>query len=118
MADDTEADDTEADSTETQPRAASVPLRIVVVRSGGFAGISRSWRVEAGSDDAVAEWRPFVDACPWDSVGVDPASRDRFTWRIEVRVSRRTHQASVPDRELTGPWRALVDRVQEQGDDG
>lgn len=90
-------------------------LRILVVRSGGFAGISREWRVEvdAGPEADAAEWRSLIDACPWGVQTEDPASRDRFTWRIEVRISRRRRTASVPDRDLEGPWRELVDRVQE-----
>jgi hypothetical protein len=89
----------------------SRPLRILVVRSGGFAGIPRSWSVEA-EDDAEA-WQQLIDACPWGAQGMDPAARDRFVWRIEVRVRRRRRRvASVPDRDLAGPWRELVDRVQ------
>lgn len=89
--------------------ADSQTLRIVVVRSGGFAGIRREWHVEAVDD--AGDWEPLVAACPWDAVTHDATSRDRFVWRIEVRVSRRRRVASVPDRDLTGPWRELVDRV-------
>jgi hypothetical protein len=97
-------------------RAESQPaVRIQVVRSGGFAGLSREWRVEADDTDT---WRPLLDACPWGSVTVDTTSRDRFVWRIEVRVTRRKRVASVPDRDLTGPWRELVDRVQAASDAG
>jgi hypothetical protein len=92
-------------------RKADTPLRIAVVRSGGFAGISRQWHIEA--DDAAA-WGPLVEACPWGSVSVDTESRDRFVWRIEVRVTRRKRVASVPDRDLVGPWRELVERVQAE----
>ncbi len=99
----------------TRP-ADSSALRIVVVRSGGFAGLTREWRVEA-SDDA-GEWEPLVAACPWGAVSTDTTSRDRFVWRIEVRISRRRKVASVPDRDLTGPWRELVDRVQQHGAEG
>ena len=84
-------------------------LRIHVVRSGGFAGISRDWQIEA---DDVATWQPLLDACPWASSTVDTTSRDRFVWRIEVHATRRKRVASVPDRDLVGPWRELVDRVQ------
>lgn len=93
----------------------SSALRIVVVRSGGFAGIRREWRVEAA--DGAGDWEPLVAACPWDAATADATSRDRFVWRIEVRISRRRRVASVPDRDLTGPWRELVDRVQLHSDD-
>jgi hypothetical protein len=88
----------------------SPPLRILVVRSGGFAGVPRTWSVEA--EDDADTWLPLIEACPWGAQGTDPAARDRFVWRIEVRA-RRHHRrsASVPDRDLAGPWRELVDRV-------
>jgi len=101
--------------TESSQAGAKPALRIHVVRSGGFAGITQHWQVEA---DDVETWRPLVDACPWGSVGVDTQSRDRFVWRIEVHVTRRKRVASVPDRDLTGPWRELVDRVQAASSDG
>lgn len=88
-------------------------LSILVVRSGGIAGITRQWQVEP--EDDADDWIALVRACPWGSVGRDEASRDRFVWRIEARMPARVHTASVPDRELLGPWRALVDRVQEVG---
>lgn len=81
---------------------------ISVVRTGGFAGLTREWRVEGEPD----EWMPLVDACPWRSVGRDTTSRDRYSWRIEVRAARKRRQAQVPDAALTGPWKTLVERVQ------
>jgi hypothetical protein len=100
--------------------AGSIPasLTIIVVRSGGFAGLRRQWQVDA--DDDAEQWLALVQACPWGRIGRDTESRDRFVWRIEVRhgrarTPRTVHAASVPDAMLTGPWRALVDRVQEVG---
>lgn len=87
-------------------------VRVEVVRSGGFAGVRRTWCVEA--DDAD-DWPDLVAACPWGRVSMDAASRDRFVWRIDARVEGRRRRATVPDRDLTGPWRALVDRVQQDG---
>ena len=96
-------------------------LSILVVRTGGFAGLRQQWRVEA--QDHADDWIALVRACPWGSVGRDEASRDRFVWRIEVRhiearMPQKVRTASVPDALLVGPWRALVDRVQEVGADG
>ena len=88
-------------------------VSILVVRSGGFAGISQQWRVEADGD--ADEWLELVRACPWGAVGRDAASRDRFVWRIEAHLPRTVRKASVPDAHLIGPWRALVERVQEAG---
>jgi len=88
-------------------------LSVVVVRSGGFAGISRRWSVRRPDPDD--DWLALIAACPWGRVGADPDGRDRFTWSIEARMARRHRRAAVPDRELTGPWRELVDRVQREG---
>ena len=91
-------------------------LSILVVRTGGFAGLRQQWQVEP-SDDAD-DWLALVQACPWGRVGRDEVSRDRFVWRIEARLARTVRSASVPDALLLGPWRALVDRVQEVGTHG
>jgi hypothetical protein len=91
-------------------------VSILVVRSGGFAGISQQWRVEAHDD--TEEWLALVRACPWGAAGQDAASRDRFVWRIEAHLPRTVRRASVPDAHLIGPWRVLVDRVQQAGNHG
>ena len=88
-------------------------LSIVVARSGGFAGIRREWRLDARGED----WQSLVDACPWGTHTVDETSRDRFVWRIEVRMGRRRRTARVPDRDLDGPWRELVERVRSESGD-
>lgn len=98
------------------PEGEQLTLRILVVRSGGIAGIRQQWQVEEQLD--ADDWLELVTACPWDAVGSDPASRDRFVWHIEARMPRTVRTAQVPDAELTGPWRALVDRVQEVGSHG
>jgi hypothetical protein len=88
-------------------------LRILVVRSGGFAGLTERWTVE--DPDHVDDWIALLRACPWGAVGVDATSRDRFVWRIEAHTARRRQVALVPDRDLTGPWRSLVERVRAEG---
>jgi len=89
-------------------------LRVEVVRSGGFAGIQRVWCVEPDGD--AEDWLALVDACPWGRSSTDAASRDRFVWRIEARIDRRRRTATLPDRDVTGPWRELIDRVQREGE--
>jgi hypothetical protein len=98
------------------PGLARPSFRILVVRSGGIAGIRQQWQVEP-QDDAD-DWIALVKACPWGTVGTDLASRDRFSWRIEARMPRPVRTATVPDAQLVGPWRALVDRVREVGSHG
>ena len=92
-------------------QGAESPLVITVVRSGGFAGLRRQWQVEPPAADEP-DWESLIGELPWDSVRTDNTSRDRFVWSIEVRISTVTHQATVPERDLTGPWKTLVDRVQ------
>jgi hypothetical protein len=94
----------------------ALTFRILVVRSGGIAGIRQQWQVEP-QDDAD-DWVALVQACPWGATGSDPSSRDRFSWRIEARMPRPVCTATVPDAQLVGPWRALVDRVREVGSRG
>ncbi|WP_207457783.1 protealysin inhibitor emfourin [Herbiconiux sp. SYSU D00978] len=123
-------------------------LVLVVARSGGFAGLTRRWRVEVRDEADAARWRPLVDACPWeasapsavpDSSG--PASpgpgasapgasapgtsaRDGFVYRISLADTTapgarpgapQERTATVPESSLDGPWRALVERVQDEG---
>jgi hypothetical protein len=96
-------------------RAHRAGVNILVVRSGGFAGLTRQWRVEAHDD--AEEWVALVRACPWSSVARDDSSRDRFVWRIEATIPPKVRTASVPDAHLVGPWRTLVDRVQQASTD-
>jgi len=99
-----------------EPARRPAGVSILVVRSGGLAGLTQQWRVEAHDD--AEEWLALVHACPWGAVGRDAASRDRFVWRIEAHLPRAVRTASVPDAHLVGPWRTLVDRVQEVGTSG
>ena len=87
-------------------------VTITVVRSGGFAGLRRQWRVEGDAE----QWWPLVEACPWRSVPHDHDSRDRFVYSITARADRRRRTAQVPEAALTGPWKILVDQVQEARD--
>ncbi|WP_221583315.1 protealysin inhibitor emfourin [Microbacterium sp. G2-8] len=92
--------------------ATDEPL-IVVIRSGGFGGLRRTWTAAVGRDEE--RWLPLVEACPWNAVRDDATSRDRFIWHIEARISTVRRTADVPEAELTGPWKELVTRVQEAG---
>jgi hypothetical protein len=83
-----------------------VELTISVVRSGGVAGVRRSWELHLDCDEAAAAWGPLLDACPWGAAA-GAGTPDRFVYRITA--GDRT--ATVPERELRGPWRVLTDRV-------
>jgi hypothetical protein len=88
-------------------------LTITVARSGGFAGLTRTWSLSAALDESE-ELLDLVKACPWRSVRPDTVSRDRFVYLITVRVPRTRRTATVPESSLTGPWKSLVERVQQQ----
>jgi hypothetical protein len=85
-----------------------VELTISVVRTGGVAGLRRSWELHLDCDESADVWGPLIDACPWDAAA-GTGGPDRFVYRI--RAGERS--ATVPERELRGPWRVLTDRVRE-----
>ncbi|WP_445153963.1 protealysin inhibitor emfourin [Arthrobacter sp. Hor0625] len=85
-------------------------MKITVQRSGGIAGMDRVWSVQALTADDRNQWDPLVEACPWDELpgreGTGSAPQpDRFIYRIRAGQRR----ATLPERELVGPWRTLVD---------
>lgn len=85
---------------------------IAVVRSGGIAGISRRWRVEAEPSHA-SEWITLIERCPWDENPDASTGADRFVWSIRVRTPVERHERELPDSALAGPWLALVQAVRE-----
>ena len=87
-------------------------VAIRVARSGGIAGMTRRWSVQPSGGDA-AHWIVLVEQCPWDEKVPRGTGADRYSWRIEVRIRRERHEQVIPEEHLLGPWRALVDAVQE-----
>lgn len=87
-------------------------LAVTVVRSGGFAGLMRRWRVEADAGDAD-RWVALIEQCPWGRCPqAAPAGPDRFTWEVAVDGARQ-HHAELPEQHVTGPWRTLIDAVRD-----
>jgi len=82
-------------------------MKITVVRTGGFAGLSRTWVVRVEDQDDPGSWAILLGELPWDSRPATAPQPDRYVYRI--RVSRR--QIVLPEQKLEGPWRELVDRV-------
>jgi len=87
-------------------------VRITVVRSGGFAGLTRTWQVRVEEQRDQESWLGLVRELPWDIRPAPSVSRDRFVYLI--RVSRR--RITLPEQEVRGPWRELVDRVRDAAD--
>jgi hypothetical protein len=102
-------------------------MNITVVRTGGFAGLHRTWRVDVDdqSRSALDEWIRILDACPWrEGVDLDgDGVPDRFVFMITVQsppdalttavdADGSELRATLPETRVVGPWKQLVDRVQ------
>ncbi len=87
-------------------------MKVSVVRSGGIAGLTRSWEVSIEGRDDQDSWLEIIDRLPWDENKRERTTPDSYNYRIECS----THSITLPERELTGPWRELVDRVQQASD--
>ncbi|MFL0411801.1 protealysin inhibitor emfourin [Microbacterium paludicola] len=86
-------------------------MNVVVVRSGGFAGIRVTWEVRVDDQPDRAEWFELVESLPWDDApSAPPGEPDRYIYRITCEP----HEVVLPERQLDGPWRTLVDRVRER----
>jgi hypothetical protein len=87
-------------------------MKITVQRSGGVAGMKRTWTVRPEPPEDTDRWQPLIEACPWDDVtGTSGTSGqpDRFMYSIKAGQ----HRATLPEQALTGPWRVLVDNTRE-----
>lgn len=81
------------------------------MRSGGFAGIRVTWEVLVDEQPDRREWWELVESLPWDDApSAPPREPDRFLYRITCEP----HEAVLPERELDGPWRVLVERVRDR----
>ncbi|MCJ1713691.1 protealysin inhibitor emfourin [Curtobacterium sp. VKM Ac-2922] len=87
-------------------------MQIVVRRTGGIAGMTRSWRIDTESCADPDAWSTLVDGLP-DEPPVRPQPvPDDFEWTITV--ARTT--VRVPGSQLDGQWAALVERVRAEGE--
>ncbi|SDP82864.1 hypothetical protein SAMN04487914_14914 [Arthrobacter sp. ok909] len=92
-------------------------MKIIVQRSGGVAGMKRTWTVRPEPPDDTDRWQPLIEACPWDDVAVlgeATGQPDRFMYSIRADQRR----AVLPERELTGPWRDLVESARAAAEEG
>lgn len=87
-------------------------MQIVVRRTGGIAGMTRSWRVDTESGADPDGWAALVDGLPRATPARPQQVRDDFAWTITVASTTVT----VPGSQLDGPWAALVERVRAEGE--
>jgi hypothetical protein len=102
------------DDDPTRPEASSVAVAVTVTRTGGFAGLRRTWHAQPESADAP-QWIALIDGCPWDDADptrpIDPHGADRFLWHVDARCGEAAREAALADPEVQGPWRDLIDAV-------
>ncbi|UOE44697.1 protealysin inhibitor emfourin [Agromyces larvae] len=84
-------------------------MDVIVSRSGGLAGLRLVWEVAVDDRPDRDDWVLLIRRLPWQEVPPAPPEPDRFVYRIECAP----HTATLAERQLTGPWRELVDRVQD-----
>ena len=89
-------------------------LSVVVERTGGFAGLTRTWRVDAVAAE-YSRWADLVDQCPWERLPPPPTKgADRFSWIVSTHRGRERRHAELAEQELTGPWKELIDAVRDR----
>ncbi|WP_082462223.1 protealysin inhibitor emfourin [Agromyces sp. Leaf222] len=99
-------------------------MDVFVARSGGLAGIRLTWHVRVDDQPDADDWFVLIEEIPWDDVPPAPAEPDRFTWDIRCEpadeqppaastTTQKAAEVTLAERQLTGPWRQLVDRVRE-----
>ncbi|OUM41825.1 protealysin inhibitor emfourin [Arthrobacter sedimenti] len=84
-------------------------MKIEITRSGGFAGLTRTWSIEVSRTEAEERWLPLAEA---EAGGTDAESgpglqRDRFTYRIAIGYT----EVHLSESRLDDPWRELIERA-------
>ncbi len=88
-------------------------MRIVVIRSGGFAGLTRRAEVDVDAAPDAAWWRATVAvAVPLPDPPSPSPVRDGFTWTIELG----DQSAVLPDSAVRGPLREIAERTLAEGE--
>ncbi|WP_104116245.1 protealysin inhibitor emfourin [Arthrobacter sp. B1805] len=112
-------------------------MRIEITRTGGFAGLSRTWSLEVSRTEAEQRWLPLAEAeaggtatggtATGGAAADEPAAhqgsadvpgppapgqqRDRFTYRIAIGYT----EVHLPEGRLEEPWRELIERAKGAG---
>jgi hypothetical protein len=85
-------------------------MRISIKRTGGFAGLTTRWAVDVGRDELERDWRQVIEACPWEDATGQENQPDRYLY--DIRAGDR--QATLTERQVTGPWLSLVDMTRRK----
>ena len=84
-------------------------MDVIVSRSGGLAGLRLTWQVRVEEQPDPDDWYLLLEEIPWNQPPAVPPEPDRFVYRIRCPP----REVTLAERQLVGPWRELVDRVQE-----
>lgn len=82
-------------------------MKVVVSRSGGFAGIRTTWEVQVDDQPDRSAWADLLAGLPWDEVSAAAPQPDRFVYRIRCAP----HEVVLGEQQVFGPWQELIDRV-------
>ncbi|CAO1654056.1 hypothetical protein I6E68_02210 [Salinibacterium sp. NSLL150] len=78
-------------------------------RSGGLLGRRIEWDVVVDEQPDPERWYVLIAELPWHEHPVENTMPDRYIYEIHCEP----HEAVIPEQQLVGPWRELVDRVRE-----
>ncbi len=84
-------------------------MKVIVSRSGGIAGIRRTWVVLVDDQPDRSDWLTLIQTLPWGDTPRTAPQPDRFVYRICCG----SHDVELAEPDLAGPWRDLVERVQQ-----
>ncbi|MEL0625737.1 protealysin inhibitor emfourin [Salinibacterium amurskyense] len=84
-------------------------MKVQVWRSGGLLGRRVEWAVVVDEQPDPDQWYVLISEIPWNEHPAESTMPDRYTYEIRCEP----HEAVVPEQQLVGPWRELVDRVRE-----
>jgi hypothetical protein len=82
-------------------------VKISVVRSGGFAGLTQSASVDTAERTDAAEWHALVDRIDLGALPPPRPQPDRYVYEIDIDGQT----AEVGEADLTDPLRDLVGKV-------
>ena len=89
--------------------------RVRVVQSGGFAGLTRRYEVEAAKLDSAQSRRldELVAALPHPASGdtEQKGQADRFQYDLEVETKSGARQWRVPEAAASPEHKALIDWI-------